>query len=43
MPPGADVVYSVISGGVTLARQVFDRLFTQEAHTHRARRSNHNF
>ena len=34
MPPGADVVYSVISGGVTLARQVFDRLFTQEAHTH---------
>ena len=34
MPPGADVVYSVISGGVTLARQVFDRLFTQEAPTH---------
>ena len=32
MPPGSDVVYSVISGGVTLAKQVSDLVFAQQAH-----------
>ena len=31
MPPGSDVVYSVISGGVTLAKQVSDLVFAQQA------------
>ena len=33
MPPGSDVVYSVISGGVTLAKQVFDLVFAQTGHS----------
>ena len=32
MPPGSDVVYSVISGGVTLAKQVSDLVFAQAGH-----------
>ena len=32
MPPGSDVVYSVISGGVTLAKQVSDLVFAQQTH-----------